>query len=129
MKIPKIDEFMKNYKKEMIKRKNSNEKSENLLNKQINTIVNDKFYNNENIINDEKNKNTTASDNKKNNNSNKKSADEDNKKISSNEVLVSKTPVKIVCKSEEEEINNNEKLNMSGVKKNLGDLFNQQTLQ
>ena len=142
MKIQKIDEFMKNFKiekeKEITKRKNSNEKLDKLLNKQINTIVNDKFYNNENLTNDEKNKNTTASDNKKNNNSNKKSVDEDNsqilefkdnKKISSNEILVSKTPVKTVCKSEEEEINNNKKLNMSGVKKNLGDLFNQQTGQ
>ncbi len=51
------------------------------------------------------------------------------KKISTDEVLVSKTTVKLVCKSEEfkDEENNNENLQINGIKKNLGALFNQQT--
>ena len=130
--MPTIDQFMKNYKKEMLKRKNSNEKQDNSLNKQINTIVNNKFYNNENLTNDEKNKNTTASDNKKNYKNNIMFSDEiqykDGKKSSTNEVLVSKTPVKNIFQSEENNNNNNnDNLEMSGIKKNLNALFNQKT--
>ncbi len=66
-KNPAIDKFRKKLGKAVFQRKNSNENLEKLLNKQFNSIVNDKFYNNENWTNEEKNKNTTASETKKNN--------------------------------------------------------------
>lgn len=132
---PAIDKFRKKLGKEVFQRKNSNENLEKLLNKQFNSIVNDKFYKNENLTNEDKNKNTTASETKKNNKNKILSDDnhslkfKDKKKVSTDEVLVSKTPVKLVCKSEEfkDEENNNENLQINGIKKNLGALFNQQT--
>ena len=125
-----VDRFQKRLGKDIFIKQNKKENSDILLNREISSIVNDKFYNNENITNDEKNKNTTASETKKNKN-NKMYDDSQtlkfkDKKIGTNEILVSKTPVKLVCKSEEnKEGKNNENLQINGIKKNLGFLFNQ----
>jgi len=126
-----VDKFQKRLGKDIFIKKEKKENSDILINREINTIVNDKFYNNENVTNDEKNKNTTASETKKNKN-NKIYDDsqtlkfKDKKKIGSNEILVSKTPVKVVCQSEEfKEDKNNENLQINGIRKNLGFLFNQ----
>ena len=126
-----VDKFQKRLGKDIFIKKEKKENSDILINREINTIVNDKFYNNENATNDEKNKNTTASETKKNKN-NKIYDDsqtlkfKDKKKIGSNEILVSKTPVKVVCQNEEfKEDKNNENLQINGIRKNLGFLFNQ----
>ena len=126
-----VDKFQKRLGKDIFIKKEKKENSDILINREINTIVNDKFYNNENVTNDEKNKNTTASETKKNKN-NKIYDDsqtlkfKDKKKIGSNEILVSKTPVKVVCQSEEfKDDKNNENLQINGIRKNLGFLFNQ----
>ena len=126
-----VDKFQKRLGKDIFIKKEKKENSDILINREINTIVNDKFYNNENVTNDEKNKNTTASETKKNKN-NKIYDDsqtlkfKDKKKIGSNEILVSKTPVKVVCQNEEfKEDKNNENLQINGIRKNLGFLFNQ----
>ena len=126
-----VDKFQKRLGKDIFIKKEKKENSDILINREINTIVNDKFYNNENVTNDEKNKNTTASETKKNKN-NKIYDDsqtlkfKDKKKIGNNEILVSKTPVKVVCQSEEfKEDKNNENLQINGIRKNLGFLFNQ----
>ena len=50
----------------------------------------------------------------------------DKKKMGSNEVLVTKTPIKHADKNEEiNEDKNNENLQVNGIRKNLGALFNQ----
>ena len=131
-KIKAFDNLQQKLGKDIFKKKNNKENSELLLNRQISSIVNDKFYNNENSSNNEKNKNTTATENKKNNK--KEISDENNalnckdkKQINNEGVLVSKTPIKIICKSEDfkEEENKNENLEVNGIRKNLGVLFNQ----
>ena len=126
-----VDRFQKKLGKDIFVKKTKKEDSDLLLNREIKSIVEDKFYNNENATNDEQNKNTTASETKKNN-KNKMFDDsqtlkfKDKKKIGINEVLVSKTPEKLVYKSEEyKEKNNNENLQINGIRKNLGLLFNQ----
>ncbi len=127
-----VDKFQKRLGKDIFIKKEKKENSDILINREINTIVNDKFYNNENSSNNEKNKNTTATENKKNNK--KEISDENNalnckdkKQINNEGVLVSKTPIKIICKSEDfkEEENKNENLEVNGIRKNLGVLFNQ----
>ena len=136
-KNPALDRFQKKLGKYTFERKKNKENSDKILSREISTIINDKFYYNENLTNDEKNKNTTASENKKNNKNKILSDDnhilkfKDKKQLNSNEVLVSKTPVKLVCKSEElkEEENNNENLQVNGIRKNLGALFNQHASQ
>ena len=131
-KIPAFDKLQKKLGKEIFQKKNNKESSELLLNRQISSIVNDKFYENENSTNNEKNKNTTATENKKNNKNeivfddNKLFNLKAKKKINEDEVLVSKTPIKLVCKSEDfKEENHNENLQVYGIRKNLGALFNQ----
>ena len=133
-KNPAFDKFQKKLGKNVFELKNNKENSDKILKREISSIINDKFYYNENLTNEEKNKNTTASENKRNS-KNKILFDDnqilkfkDKKQSNSNEILVSKTPVKLALKSEElkEEENNNENLQVNGIRKNLGALFNQQ---
>ena len=112
-------------KKTNLERKRSNEKLDNIFGKEIRNIVNHNFYSNyESTYN--KNKNTTATENKKNKNIDEKT---NTKKISS-DILAVKTPVKNVnenSEAKEENINSNNILKQTGIKKNLQLLFNQQT--
>ena len=110
-------------KKQNILKKGSNKKLDKIFGEEIRKIVNNNFYNNETGYNKEKN--TTATETKKNKISEEKN---DNKKISSN-ILVVKTPIKIGNENlkEKEEINNNNIIEDSGIKRNLNLLFNQQT--
>ena len=127
-KNPAFDKFQKKLGNDTFIRKNHKENLDKILNKEISSIINNKFYNNENVSNDEKNKNTTASETKKNNKKNVLTDDlkSKDKKSNKNEILVSKTPIKLAEKSEEiNEIKNNENLQVNGIRKNLGALFNQ----
>ena len=110
-------------KKQNILKKGSNKKLDKIFGEEIRKIVNNNFYNNETGYNKEKN--TTATETKKNKISDEKN---ENKKISSN-ILVVKTPIKTVNENlkEKEEINNNNIIEDSGIKRNLNLLFNQQT--
>ena len=127
-----FDIFQSKLENDYFKKKVNKENSDKITNRKIHSIISEKFYNNGNISNEEKNKNTTASENKKNN-KNKILTDEndslkfkDKKKIGSNEVLVTKTPIKLESESEEfNEDKNNENLQVNGIRKNLGALFNQ----
>ena len=127
-----FDKFQSKLEKDFFKKKDNKENSDKIINREINSIINKKFYNNGNSSNDDKNKNTTASENRKNN-KNKTLIDEnetlkfkDKKKMGSNEVLVTKTPIKHEDKNEEiNEDKNNENLQVNGIRKNLGALFNQ----
>ena len=117
-KNPAFDIFQKKLGKDFFKRKESKEKLEKSLNKELVSIVHDNFYGNNNgDVNNCNNNDKIVMDNKL----------KDKKINTTNEVLVCKTPVKIVCKSEElkEESKNNENLRINGIKKNLGALFNQ----
>ena len=110
-------------KKQNILKKGSNKKLDKIFGEEIRKIVNNNFYNNETGYNKEKN--TTATETKKNKISDEKN---ENKKISSN-ILVVKTPIKTGNENlkEKEEINNNNIIEDSGIKRNLNLLFNQQT--
>jgi len=110
-------------KKQNILKKGSNKKLDKIFGEEIRKIVNNNFYNNETGYNKEKN--TTATETKKNKISDEKN---DNQKISSN-ILVVKTPIKTGNENlkEKEEINNNNIIEDSGIKRNLNLLFNQQT--
>ena len=127
-----FDKFQSKLEKDYFKKKDNKENSDKIINREIYSIISDKFYNSGNISNDDKNKNTTASENKKNN-KNKILIDEnetlkfkDKKKLGSNEILISKTPIKFEDKNEKSnEDKNNENLQVNEIKKNLGVLFNQ----
>ena len=127
-----FDKFQSKLEKDYFKKKDNKENSDKIINREIYSIISDKFYNSGNISNDDKNKNTTASENKKNN-KNKILIDEnetlkfkDKKKLGSNEILISKTPIKFEDKNEKSnEDENNENLQVNEIKKNLGVLFNQ----
>ena len=110
-------------KKQNILKKGSNKKLDKIFGEEIRKIVNNNFYNNETGYNKEKN--TTATETKKNKISDEKN---ENKKISSN-ILVVKTPIKTGNENlkEKEEINNNNIIEDSGIKRNPNLLFNQQT--
>jgi hypothetical protein len=125
-----VENFKEKLEKECSGYKRNNEIKENsdkIIKREISSIVNSKFYSNE-ISNDAKNKNTTASDNKASSDENKiLNCNDDKKKINIDEVLVSKTPLKLNLKTEEsKEDKFNENMQNNGIRKNLGALFNQQ---
>ena len=129
-----VDKFIKKLENECSPYKKNDKDTDNfdkIINKEIRDIVNDKFYSNE-IPNEEKNKNTTASDTKKSSNNilsddNQTFKLEDKNKTKINDILVSKTPIKLICINEDlKEVGNNENLPNNGIMKNLTELFNQQ---
>ena len=124
-----VENFKEKLEKECsgYKRKNDvKESSDKIIKREISSIVNSKFYSNE-LFNDVKNKNTTASDNKASLDENKNLNFKEKKKINIDEVLVSKTPLKLQFKTEESKDDKfNENIQNNGIRKNLGALFNQQ---
>ena len=118
----KLEKECSGYKKKNVIK----ESSDKIIKREISSIVNSKFYSNE-IFNDAKNKNTTASDNKASTDENKILNFNEKKKINIDEVLVSKTPMKLNFKTEESKDDKfNENIQNNGIRKNLGALFNQQ---
>ena len=124
-----VENFKEKLEKECSGYKRNNvikESSDKIIKREISSIVDSKFYSNE-IFNDAKNKNTTASDNKPSTDDNKILNFNEKKKINIDEVLVSKTPMKINFKTEESKDDKfNENIQNNGIRKNLGALFNQQ---
>ena len=124
-----VENFKEKLEKECSGYKRNNvikESSDKIIKREISSIVDSKFYSNE-IFNDVKNKNTTASDNKPSTDDNKILTFNEKKKINIDEVLVSKTPMKINFKTEESKDDKfNENIQNNGIRKNLGALFNQQ---
>ena len=118
----KLEKECSVYKKNII----TNENTDKIMKKEISSIVNNKFYNNE-IFNDD-NKNTSASDNKNitSSDDNQSLNNKNKKKINIDQVLVAKSPMKLTLKNEEsKEDQFNENLQNNGIRKNLGALFNQ----